>query len=71
MNYICLTNNPEVAQPLKENSNYDYLYGGEYEIFGHNQPQGIRSGIGNHDVACAVCLAKGKVASIMIPGKLL
>ncbi|CAC5364262.1 unnamed protein product [Mytilus coruscus] len=60
VNYICLPNNPDVAQPLKLHDHYAYLYGGEYEIFGHNQPKGIRSDILNHDVACAACLAKGK-----------
>lgn len=70
MNYICLPNNPDAAQPLKQHSHYAFLYGGEYEIFDFNQPQGIRSGIGQQDVTCAACLAKGKMSSIMIPGKM-
>lgn len=68
MNYICLPNDPEAGNSLKSHDNYAYLYGGEYEIFPFNQPQGIRAGIGQHDVACAACLAKGKTSSIMIPG---
>ncbi|CAC5369314.1 unnamed protein product [Mytilus coruscus] len=71
VNYICLPNNPHVAQPLKLHDNYAYLYGAEYQIFDFNQPQGIRSAIGDHDVACAACLAKGKISSIIIPGKIL
>ncbi|XP_052084160.1 uncharacterized protein LOC127721455 isoform X2 [Mytilus californianus] len=69
VNYICLPKDPDAAQPLKSNSNYAYLYGAEYEIFDYNQPQGIRSGIGQHDVACAACLAKSKRSTIMIPGR--
>ncbi|XP_063438825.1 uncharacterized protein LOC134719796 [Mytilus trossulus] len=69
VNYICLPNNPDVAQPLKSHDAYANLYGAEYEVFDYNTPQGIRSGIGQHDVACAACLAKEKIASIMIPGR--
>ncbi|VDI63501.1 Hypothetical predicted protein [Mytilus galloprovincialis] len=68
VNYICLPNNPDVAQPLKSHDHYAYLYGAEYEVYDYNTPQGIRSGIGQHDVACAACLAKEKISSIMIPG---
>lgn len=71
MNHICLPNNPDVAQSLKLHDHYAYLYGAEYQIDDHNKPHGIRSGITHHDVACAVCLAKGKISSIMIPGKIL
>ncbi|XP_076080835.1 uncharacterized protein LOC143051785 isoform X4 [Mytilus galloprovincialis] len=69
VNYICLPNHPDVAQPLKSHDEYGYLYGSEYEVFDFNKPQGIRSGIAEHDVACAACLAKGKISSIMIPGR--
>ncbi|XP_071138266.1 uncharacterized protein [Mytilus edulis] len=69
VNYICLPNNPDATQPLKQHSHYAFLYGGEYEIFDFNQPQGIRSGIAQQDVACAACLVKGKMSSIMIPGR--
>ncbi|CAG2255374.1 unnamed protein product [Mytilus edulis] len=60
VNYICLPNEPDIAQPLKLYEYYSYLYGAEYELSDSNKPQGIRSGIGNHDVACAACLAKEK-----------
>ncbi|XP_071139058.1 uncharacterized protein [Mytilus edulis] len=69
VNYICLPNHPDAAQPLKTHDLYAYLYGTEYEVFDFNQPQGIRSGIAEHDVACAACLAKEKISSIMIPGR--
>ncbi|XP_076080181.1 uncharacterized protein LOC143050983 isoform X1 [Mytilus galloprovincialis] len=68
VNYLCLPLNPDVAQPLKKHSWYAFLCGAEYQIEEGNTPQGIRSGIFNHDVACAACLAKGKLSSIMIPG---
>ncbi|VDI84115.1 Hypothetical predicted protein [Mytilus galloprovincialis] len=69
VNYICLPNDPDAEQPLKKNPYYAFLYGEEYEIFDHNQPKGLRSGIGQHDVACAACLTKSKTSSIMIPGR--
>ncbi|XP_063436745.1 uncharacterized protein LOC134718183 [Mytilus trossulus] len=69
VNYVCLPDNPDVALPLKKGGGYAILYGAEYEIFEPNKPEGIRSGISDHDVACAACLAKGKQISIMIPGR--
>ncbi|XP_076080837.1 uncharacterized protein LOC143051785 isoform X5 [Mytilus galloprovincialis] len=69
VNYICLPNNPDVADPLKSHDHYGYLYEAEYEVFDFNQPQGIRFGIGQHEVACSACLTKGKLSSIMIPGR--
>ncbi|VDI84112.1 Hypothetical predicted protein [Mytilus galloprovincialis] len=69
VNYICLPNNPDVAHPLKSHDHYGYLYEAEFEVFDFNQPQGIRSGIGQHEVACSACLTKGKLSSILIPGK--
>lgn len=70
VNYVCLPNDPDVAQPLKPHCDYDLIYGAEYQIGAYNQPQGMRSGIENRDAACAVCLAKSKMASILIPGKI-
>jgi hypothetical protein len=32
------------------------------------KPKGMRSGLGNQDVPCAVCNAKGKTSALMIPG---
>ncbi|XP_052084163.1 short-chain collagen C4-like isoform X2 [Mytilus californianus] len=69
VNYVCLPNDPDVAQPLKPHCDYDLIYGAEYQIGAYNQPQGMRSGIENRDAACAACLAKGKTASIIIPGR--
>ncbi|CAG2236740.1 unnamed protein product [Mytilus edulis] len=60
VNYVCLPNDPDVAQPLKPHCDYDLIYGAEYQIGAYNQPQGMRSGIENRDAACAVCLAKGR-----------
>ncbi|XP_063436740.1 short-chain collagen C4-like [Mytilus trossulus] len=68
VNYLCLPLNPDGALPLKAHSWYAFLCGAEYQVNEGNTPQGIRSDIFNHDVACAACLAKGKLSSIMIPG---
>lgn len=71
VNYVCLPNDPNIAQPLKPHCDYDLIYGAEYQIGAYNQPTGMRSGIENRDAACAACLAKGKMASMIIPGKIL
>jgi hypothetical protein len=68
VNYICLPNNPDAVEPLKTSPYYASLYGGEYEVYAHNNPKGMRSGLGNQDVPCAVCNAKGKTSALMIPG---
>ena len=69
VNYICLPNNPDAVEPLKTGTYiyYALLYGGEYEVNDHNKPKGMISGLNNQDVPCAVCNAKGKTSTLMIP----
>jgi len=68
VNYICLPHNPDAAEQLKTGIYYAFLYGGEYEVYDHNKPKGMRSDLDDPDVPCAVCNAKGKTSALMIPG---
>jgi hypothetical protein len=43
---------------------YSVLYGGEYDTWG-----GPHNGLGDHNIACAVCLASTRAAMTMVPAK--
>lgn len=69
MNFICLPNNPEDGKPLQFKPDYVTMYGKKFPVYHDNKLVGVRSRMGQRDVDCAVCLAKGTISSIMIPGK--
>ena len=64
-NPLCLPNAP--IYDRYAGSSQNYIYGAEYEI-NANQPYKI-SKYHNKDVPCAVCLAKKKSDTIMVPAR--
>lgn len=63
---LCLPLNPDYITNPRSNSAsfYSVLHGGEYDTW--NGPQ---NDLGNHNVACAVCLASTRSAMTMVPAK--
>ena len=59
--------NPDYINDTRANSAsyYSVLHGGEYDTWG-----GPLNDLGNHNVACAVCLASTRAAMTMVPAKI-
>ena len=64
---LCLPLNPDyIDNPRANNGSfYSVLHGGEYDTWG-----GPQNDLGNHNVACAVCLASTRAAMTMVPAKI-
>ena len=63
---LCLPLNPDYINNSRASGAYYYsiLHGGEYDTWG-----GPLDNLGNHNVACAVCLASTRAAMTMVPAK--
>ena len=64
---LCLPATPNYRLFGDQASNF--IYGAEYELAGGAQRPYSRSKFQERDVPCAVCLAKGKTETLMLPAR--